>query len=206
MPERELARLEREDFADFLARLTPEQWDSPSLCADWSVRDVVAHCVSFEGLSPRELTARFVKGRLQTDRINALAVADLADRSTAQLIAILRDNAEPRGLGAGFGGRIALTDNMIHQQDIRRPLGLGRRIPAERLCVALDFVRYAPTIRGAWRTRRVRLVATDVDWSHGRGPEVRGPGEALLMIMAGRPDALADLDGPGVVTVASRVR
>jgi uncharacterized protein (TIGR03083 family) len=206
VPERELARLEREDFADFLARLTPEQWDSPSLCADWSVRDVVAHCVSFEGLSPRELTARFVKGRLQTDRINALAVADLADRSTAQLIAILRDNAEPRGLGAGFGGRIALTDNMIHQQDIRRPLGLGRRIPAERLCVALDFVRYAPTIRGAWRTRRVRLVATDVDWSHGRGPEVRGPGEALLMIMAGRPDALADLDGPGVVTVASRVR
>ena len=206
MPERELARLEREDFADFLARLTPEQWDSPSLCADWSVRDVVAHCVSFEGLSPRELTARFVKGRLQTDRINALAVADLADRSTAQLIAILRDNAEPRGLGAGFGGRIALTDNMIHQQDIRRPLGLGRRIPAERLCVALDFVRYAPTIRGAWRARRVQLVATDVDWSHGKGPEVRGPGEALLMIMAGRLDALADLDGPGVVTVASRVR
>jgi hypothetical protein len=72
--------------------------------------------------------------------------------------------------------------------------------------VALDFVRYAPTIRGAWRARGVRLVATDVDWSHGRGPEVRGPGEALLMIMAGRPDALADLDGPGVVTVASRVR
>jgi uncharacterized protein (TIGR03083 family) len=205
MTQRDLAREEREDFADFLAGLTPEQWHRPSLCAGWSVRDVAAHCVSFEGLSPREQMAMFVKGRLQMDRINAVAVADLAGRSTEQLITILRDNAEPHGLGGGFGGRVALTDNMIHQQDIRRPLGLVRAIPSERLCAALDFVRYAPTIRGAWRTRGVRITATDVDWSHGKGSEARGTGEALLMIMAGRPDALADLDGPGVATLASRV-
>ena len=201
----DLARAERLDFADLLAGLTPEQWVGPSLCAGWTVRDVMAHCVSFEGLSARELTARFLKGRLQTDRINALAVAALADRTTDQLIALLRDNAEPHGLGAGFGGRIALTDNMIHQQDIRRPLRLPRAVPSERLAVALDFVRFAPTIRGAWRARGVRLVATDVDWSQGGGPEVHGTGEALLMIMAGRSDALADLDGPGVPTLAARV-
>jgi hypothetical protein len=94
---------------------------------------------------------------------------------------------------------------MIHQQDIRRPLGLVRTIPSERLGAAMDFARYAPTIRGAWRTRGVRIAATDVDWSHGKGSEARGTGEALLMIMAGRPDALADLDGPGVATLASRV-
>ena len=47
------------------------------------------------------------------------------------------------------------------------------------------------------RTRGLRLVATDIDWSHGGGPEVRGPGEALLMAMAGRGDALKDLSGPG---------
>ena len=202
----DLARAEREEFADFLSGLTPEQWEHPSLCAGWSVRDVAAHCVSFEGLSARELAALFVRGRLQTDRINALAVAALADRPTSRLFGILADNAEPHGLGGGFGGRVALTDNMIHQQDIRRPLRLPRRIPTERLCAALDFVRYAPTIRGAWRARGVRLVATDVDWSNGRGPEVRGPGEALLMIMAGRRDALADLDGAGVVSLAARVR
>lgn len=202
----ELARREREEFADFLSGLTPEQWNHPSLCSGWSVRDVVAHCVSFEDLTARELATRFVKGRLQTDRINALAVAALADRPTGRLVGILRDNAEPHGLGGGFGGRVALTDNMIHQQDIRRPLRLPRRIPTERLYAALDFVRYAPTIRGAWRARGVRLVATDVDWSHGRGPEVRGTGEALLLVMAGRPDALADLDGAGVVRLAARVR
>jgi uncharacterized protein (TIGR03083 family) len=200
-----LARDERIEFADFLAGLTPEQWDAPTLCTGWRVRDVAAHVVSFEGMTPRELTARFLKGRLQMDRINGLGVGDLADRSPEQLIALLRDNAEPRGMGAGFGGRVALTDNVIHQQDIRRPLGLARTIPVERLCAALDFVRYSPTIRGAWRVRGVRLIATDVDWSHGKGPEVRGPGEALLMVMAGRPDALRDLDGPGLAILSSHV-
>ena len=199
------AREEREDFARFLGELTPEQWNTPSLCAGWSVRDVAAHCVSFEGLSPRELAVRFLKGRLQTDRINELAVADLAGRSPDFLVGLLRDNAEPHGLGGGFGGRVALTDNMIHQQDIRRPLGLARSIPPDRLRVALDFVRFAPTIKGAWTARGVHLVATDLDWSHGKGPEIRGSGEALLMAMAGRPDALGDLEGPGTAVLAARL-
>jgi uncharacterized protein (TIGR03083 family) len=201
----ELARDERLAFADFLAGLTPEQWAAPSLCAGWTVRDVAAHCVSFEGISGGQLAVRFLKGRLQTDRINELAVADLAGDSTEHLIDLLRDNALPDGLGAGFGGRVALTDNMIHQQDIRRPLGLVRTIPAERLRAALDFVRYAPTIRGIWRVRGLRLVATESDWTHGKGPELRGPGEALLMAMAGRPDALGDLEGPGLTKLAARL-
>jgi uncharacterized protein (TIGR03083 family) len=201
----ELARDERLAFADFLAGLTPEQWAAPSLCAGWTVRDVAAHCVSFEGISGGQLAVRFLKGRLQMDRINALAVADLAGSSTEQLIGLLRDNALPHGLGAGFDGRVALTDNMIHQQDIRRPLGQPRTIPAERLSAALDFVRYAPTIRGAWQVRGLRLVATEPEWTHGRGPEVRGPGEALLMVMAGRADALGDLYGPGLATLAARL-
>lgn len=55
-----LARAEREEFADFLECLSPRQWVTPSLCAGWSVRDVAAHSVSFEGLSPRALAMRFL--------------------------------------------------------------------------------------------------------------------------------------------------
>ncbi len=51
----------------------------------------------------------------------------------------------------------------------------------------------------------MRLVATDLDWSYGRGPEVHGTGEALLMAMAGRADALRDLDGPGGPKLAARL-
>lgn len=95
---------------------------------------------------------------------------------------------------------------LIHQQDIRRPLGLPRQIPAERLRVTLDFARWAPPIRGGLRTRGLRLVATDLDWSAGRGPEVTGPGEALLLAMARRGAAVADLGGPGLPRLAQRLR
>jgi uncharacterized protein (TIGR03083 family) len=193
----QMARDERQEFAAFLEGLTPEQWDSPTLCERWRVREVAIHTVSFDGLSPKELVARFLKGRLSTDGINAVGVADYADRSPEQIVAMIRANTEPNGLTGGFGGRIALTDGMIHQQDIRRPLGLPRIIEPERLRTALDFARFAPTIRGGWRARGLRLIATDLDWACGKGDEVRGSGEALLMAMAGRPSALDDLDGPG---------
>lgn len=39
----EMATAERTDLADLLATLTPAQWEAPSLCEDWRVRDVVAH-------------------------------------------------------------------------------------------------------------------------------------------------------------------
>ena len=205
MPWLELARAEREDFAAFLESLSPEQWQAPTLCDEWNVREVAAHAISFDELGPVKLVRRFLSGLLIVDRINDVGVADYADRSPEQLVELIRAYARPHGLTAGFGGRIALTDNMIHQQDIRRPLNIPRTIPAERLLVALDFSLYAPTIRGAWRARGLRLVATDGGWSHGGGPGVRGPGEALLMVMAGRGDALKDLSGPGMDKLARRM-
>jgi hypothetical protein len=55
-------------------------------------------------------------------------------------------------------------------------------------------------------THGLELVATDLDWRHGSGPEVAGPAEALLMAIAGRPDALGDLDGPGAPLLVERMR
>jgi uncharacterized protein (TIGR03083 family) len=200
-----MARDEREGFASFLDELALVQWDSPTLCELWTVRDVAIHTVSYDELTTSGLVGRFLKGRLNIDRVNAIGVADYADRSPQEITALIRAHAEPRGLTGGFGGRIALTDGMIHQQDIRRSIGLPRTIDPERLRTALDFGRFAPTIRGAWRARGVRLVATDMDWAYGKGPEVRGSGEALLMAMAGRRAALDDLDGSGKAKLAQHI-
>jgi uncharacterized protein (TIGR03083 family) len=202
---KEMARDEREGFASFLDGLTSQQWNSPTLCELWTVREVAIHTVSYDELTTAGLVGRFLKGRLNTDRINAIGVADYSDRSPQQITVLIRSYAQPHGLTGGFGGRIALTDAMIHQQDIRRSIGLPRTIDPERLRTALNFARFAPTIRGAWRARGVRLVASDLDWSHGRGPEVRGPGEALLMAMAGRRAALDDVDGPGKAKLAQHI-
>ena len=202
---KEMARDEREAFASLLDGLTPQQWNTPTLCELWTVREVAIHTVSYDELTTGGLVGRFLKGRLNTDRINAIGVADYSDRSPQQITVLIRSYAQPHGLTGGFGGRIALTDAMIHQQDIRRSIGLPRTIDPERLRTALNFARFAPTIRGAWRARGVRLVASDLDWSHGRGPEVRGPGEALLMAMAGRRAALDDVDGPGKAKLAQHI-
>lgn len=191
------ATAERLELADLLDTLTPEQWAAPSLCARWTVRDVVAHVVSYEGLGVADLGRLAARGLGSPDRMNALALAALAGVPAAELVDRLRTHARPSGLTAGFGGGIGLTDTLVHHQDVRRPLGLARVVPPERLRFALGFTVTAPTVRGAWHARAVRLVATDVDWSHGRGPEARGPGEAVLMALAGRAGSAADLTGPG---------
>jgi uncharacterized protein (TIGR03083 family) len=200
-----LARAERTDLLEFVSGLTPQQWDAPTLCAGWRVRDVVAHMISYEGLPGRELVRRFAKGRFRLAGVNAVGVGELRAARPDELLALLEQRLEPNGLTTGFGGRVALLDALIHQQDIRRPLGIPRTIPVERLVPALSFARFAPPIGAFWRARGLRLVATDLDWSDGRGPEVHGPGEALLMAIAGRRGVVGELTGPGQATLAARI-
>ncbi len=199
-----LARAERADLAALLATLTPAQWDTSSLCTRWRVRDVVAHLFSYEDLGVAGLIGRFLRGGLRPDRVNAIGVAAYAHHSTDDLLALVNDHLQPRGLTAGFGGRIALVDGLIHHQDIRRPLGLPRDIPADRMLHALPFACTAPTIGAAKRIRGLTLTATDLDWTTGHGPAVEGPAEALLMTIAGRRGTVHELSGPGQATLATR--
>lgn len=200
-----LAQDERTDLADLLAGLTPDQWDGPTLCTKWRVRDVVAHIISYDDLGPLGLLGRFAQGWFVPDRVSEVGVQRYATLSADELLTELKNHPRPAGLTAGFGGRIGLCDGLIHHQDIRRSLGLPREVPAERLAEALPFARTAPPIKASRRIRGLRLVATDLDWTSGTGPTVEGPAEPLLMAMAGRPDALDELTGPGKVTLAERV-
>ena len=77
-----------------------------------------------------------------------------------------------------------LVDHVVHHQDMRRPLGLPRQIPDDRLLAALGV---APSIGGfvgaKKRAAGLRLVASHVEWSHGEGPEIPGTGEAILLAL-----------------------
>ena len=196
---------ERADLLALLEQLTPEQWEAASLCPHWRVRDVVTHVFSYDELSRRALVARFIRGAVTRGGANAVGLTAYADHTPADLLDLARRCVQPRGLPAGFNGGIALSDGMIHHQDIRRPLDLARDIPPDRLRAALEFARNAPVIRGFWHRRGLRLIATDVDWSTGSGPEVRGPGEAILLAIAGRDVAVDELGGPGLATLEPRL-
>jgi uncharacterized protein (TIGR03083 family) len=194
---------ERTNLADFLSTLTVDQWEAPSLCERWRVRDVVAHVMSFDGVNLAGMLRRAIRGRIV--HINQVGVDELASLSTEQLLDRLRAHLRPQGLATTFGGRLALLDVTIHHQDIRRPLGIPRQIPAERLrCVLADSVR-SPELPGWHLSRGVRLAPTDLDWTHGTGPEITGPAEAMLMAVAGRQSAVEELAGPGQSILAGRL-
>ncbi|NGN95274.1 maleylpyruvate isomerase family mycothiol-dependent enzyme [Nocardioides sp. KC13] len=201
-----LATAERRDLADFLETLTPEQWDQPSLCRGWSVRDVVAHMISYEEVGLLGFFGRFARQGFRFGRMNQSRLEEFGTRSPEELVAYVRAHAKPSGPTAVADARIGLTDGLIHHQDIRRALGKPRQVPAERLLPVLGFAMFAPPLPAKQNAQALRLVATDLDWSRGSGEEVTGPGEALLMAVCGRADALPELSGPGLATLESRVR
>ncbi|GAA1865548.1 hypothetical protein GCM10009836_52420 [Pseudonocardia ailaonensis] len=73
-----MAVAERGDLAELLATLEPEQWDAPTLCDEWRVREVVAHMVSYDELSPLQTA---IAGRPGiTPELTGPGVAILAER------------------------------------------------------------------------------------------------------------------------------
>jgi uncharacterized protein (TIGR03083 family) len=200
-----LAEAERTDLLALLQSLTADQWAAQSLCTQWTVRDVALHLVSYDELSKAALVATFMRGGIRVDPVNDVALRRYQDIGPDDIIDLLARNLRPRGLTSGFKGGIALTDGTIHQQDIRRALDLPRTIPSERLEAVLDFAPGAYTLPAKNNVKGLKLIASDVEWSRGDGLEVIGPGEALLLAMAGRPIALDELSGPGLPTFRQRV-
>lgn len=160
------------------------------------MRDVAAHTLAYLDQGRLPLLAEYLRSRLDVDGVNVRGLARYAGRDTREIAARMRSGVDPSGAGALYGCRVALIECLIHQQDVRRALGIARDVPGEAVRAALAYARFSPVIA---TTRGVRLVATDVDWSAGRGPEVRGRGEALLLAMTGRAAAVAaELGGDGV--------
>ena len=190
-----------------LERLMPEQWNAASLCSGWTVRDVVAHLVAGADAGGAAIMVALVRSGF---RLHRMLGDDARRRSRGQT---------PDSLLAAFRGCVGsqrtppatrpwqmLSDTILHGQDIRRPLGLRRDFPADRLVIVLDRLAPLRPILGVkQRVAGLRLQATDLGWTHGEGAEVTGPGEALLMAMAGRSAALVDLDGPGVSILRLRL-
>ena len=200
-----LATAERHDLADFLETLTPVQWTRPSLCEGWTVRDVVAHLISYEEVGMLGFIGGFVRHGFKFGSMNESRLEEFGAKTPDELVAYVRAHAKPSGPTAVADARIGLTDGLIHHQDIRRALDLPRQVPSERLVPVLGFAMIAPPLPAKRNAQGLSLVATDLDWSYGSGPEVTGPGEALLMAVCGRADALPELTGAGLATLADRV-
>jgi uncharacterized protein (TIGR03083 family) len=190
---------ERRALADLLEGLTPDQWAAPSLCGSWSVRHVTAHLMVGPTGSMLGFLRAMVRARGSFDRANHLLADDRARLPTATLVADLRERAGSRFTPPGMDWHAPLTDLLVHRLDVTIPLGLDHGRPLDPWSDALDLLvsrRAAPAFlpRGL---PRLTYAATDIDWSHGSGPRVEGPVEALALAITRRPVRLDQLTGPG---------
>jgi uncharacterized protein (TIGR03083 family) len=177
---------ERERLAELLAGLTDEQWDSPSLCADWRVREVVAHItMPFRTRLPQFLVglaaARFSFNRY-ADRA---AHADAERMSSAELLASLRANITNPWQPPGGGAAGALSHDTIHGLDITEPLGLPAP-PVERIALVLANANPRSLSFFGVDLTGIQLRGVDADVQLGEGKPVDLPVKDILLTITGR--------------------
>ena len=192
-----LVAAERRDLAAVLAGLTPQQWEAPSLCTGWRVREVVAHLSLPFRYSMPQVVLGIVRARGSFDRMaDRRARADAAELTTAQLTAAIGDNADFAWKPPGGGVAGALSHDVIHGLDITVALGLPRQVPQDRLRIVLDGLATPKRAKSMGvDLSGVELRADDMDWSYGAGSPVTGRAQDLLLVLAGRTLPTGHLDG-----------
>ncbi|MEV0597237.1 maleylpyruvate isomerase family mycothiol-dependent enzyme [Nonomuraea cavernae] len=197
-----MVHAERAALIDDLMHLDGEQWGEPSLCAGWTVHDVAAHLVDTARTTRLGFVAGLVRAGFDFDRQNARGVERERGASPQETLKRLRQVAPRRSTPpAPLDSR--LVEEVVHGEDIRRPLGLTRSYPQDAVVRSLRLQARTPVSFGGAKElmSRIQLTATDADLSIGDGPEVSGTALSLLLAVSGRRVALNELDGPGVATL-----
>ncbi|MEU6247191.1 maleylpyruvate isomerase family mycothiol-dependent enzyme [Glycomyces sp. NPDC047010] len=199
-----LVHAERAALIADLEGIDAAQWETPSLCDGWTVHDVAAHLVNTARTTRLGFLLTMVGAGFDFDRQNARGVARARGATPEETLERLREVATlTKTPPAPLDTR--LVEEVVHGEDVRRPLGIKREYPSEAVARALRVhTGMSASMGGAKElTAGIRLAATDTDLVVGDGPEVRGPAASLLLAVSGRRVALSELDGPGLARLES---
>jgi uncharacterized protein (TIGR03083 family) len=190
-------------IADLLEDLSAQEWDAPSLCAGWRIRDVAAHiAMTPQAPGPWTMLVEAVRARGSFHRLNHDIAVRHANRPGADLVAELRRHAASRKLPAVTSYRNVLADTLVHAQDMAIPLRRTLPMPTEAAATAATRVwTMGWPFHAKRRLAGFRLTATDTTWTAGNGTEIRGPTSALLLLLTGRTESLRQLSGEGLAVL-----
>jgi uncharacterized protein (TIGR03083 family) len=192
----------RRSLLETFEQLGDDHWGVQSLCEGWTVREVLAHLILAARPPARRYTVAVVRAGGSFDKANhTLAVAD-ARRPVHDLLSEYRAVLEHRFSPPGWPAAAPLSDVLLHSLDVRVPLGLPTDQPASDYVAVMDLL-FGRVRRAFTRSDRpsLRWVATDDEWSHGDGDEVRGALADLALTAAGRRARIERLAGDGVPAI-----
>lgn len=183
----QLVAAEFASLADDLATVDAGAWDQPSLCSEWTVREVVAHVSMAARYSDEDFGARLAEYSFDFTKLsNEIARVD-GEREPSELIKDLRSEALARWTPPGGGPLGALNHVVVHGLDATAALGLERSGSPDALIVVLTEL----TAGGVHKAFDIvidglRFAATDLEWSFGDGNPVTGPAAELVLQLTGR--------------------
>jgi len=183
-------------LADLLGSATQAQWNTPSLCAGWRVREVIAHMTMAARYPEDKFMAELRRCEFDFGRLsNEIASRD-AGLPTSELLANLRSEVMQHWTPPGGGYHGALNHVVIHGLDVTVPLGVPRRSPDDTIRIVLDDLttggvhqHFGTSIEGR------SLQATDLDWSYGSGPALHGKAEDLALLLCSRTVPAGRIEG-----------
>ena len=174
-------------LADLLGSASDAQWDTPSLCEGWRVREVIAHLTMPARYDEEAFMAELRRCDFDFGRLSNEVASRDAALPPGELVANLRSSVLHHWLPPGGGQHGALNHVVIHGLDATVPLGVPRRSPDETIRIVLDDLtgggvreHFGVSIEGR------SLQATDLDWSYGTGTPLRGPAGELAVALCGR--------------------
>src|ERR1700758_1607782 len=139
---------ERGALAAALATLTPAQWDTPSLCSGWTVRDIVAHLSATASLNPGTFLVNMARAGFNFDRFANGQIAKHRGPDPAATLSefrSLRDSTSaPPGPKTSWLGEV-----LVHGEDARRPLGISHTYPPDAVRQVIDFYKGSNVLIGS---------------------------------------------------------
>ena len=151
----------QDEFDAILAAVTPGQWDLPSACIEWTVRDVAGHVIWGQ-----EQLRHWASGQDYINRTGApgaphpaeLAGADPVQTwrsARARSVESLTDEALGRMISLPGMGEVPLaamvttfaTDHLVHAWDIAHALGLATRLDPELVSESFAWARDGHALR-----------------------------------------------------------
>ena len=191
-------------IAGLLDTLSPAEWDAPSLCRGWRVRDVAGHLCLVPTITTWELLAAAPGARFDPNRVNTVLAIRYGSRRPEEIVAGMREHAADRRTAKALDTRNCLFDVIVHGQDIALPLNRDFPVPPGYSCAGLERVwAMGWPFHAKRKLAGLTLTATDTEWTVGTGPRITGPALSLLLLSTGRASSVIPaLQGPGLDVLA----